>query len=533
MRPVYLFLLIGLMACQAEPPKAVPMPGKSQAKASPTVSNLPGTISEPSPFLQALVNRLYSIAEDQRRTVPQILLSNDSSSVASCKPRENQIILEVQALEVCRQFGADSTALLSFIIGHEMGHLFAHSSTSKSIHAFFGYYRQSQTPQADEGNADLYGLFLCKLAGLSRVKKQLPQFIEKLYRRYHFDPNLPGYPSQKERQGYTSWIGSKTDTLWQVWESGLFLMGLQQYPVASACFEYIAKYYQGAEVWHNWGTAAALAAIQLRNRQQATPYYPLLAAGLFRLEAFRGPLAPDETSELNTLLKNAKRTLQMAHLQRPAYLSSTLNLLMIHLLNHEFEPAEQLLALHSNKLNAAQLLFFQTLIALHREPNGTKFSTSFEQLSHAEDPHLAFAATQNYQLLQGERSNLAPEPCPVLNFYPDQLKPALLKIPTQHFFALNEQYELAWKTLPHSNLVKFRALNQSTESGLQIVHQPCPTPFASFTGVGGNWTAIKQAHILTDGSTYDYWYAPPCQPSVKSNQRRQIEAWALLLPLGW
>ena len=94
-------------------------------------------------------------------------------------------------------------------------------------------------------------------------------------------------------------------------------------------------------------------------------------------------------------------------------------------------------------------------------------------------------------------------------------------------------YELAWKTLPHSNLVKFRALNQSTESGVQIVHQPCPTPFANFAGVGGNWTAIKQAHILTDGSTYDYWYAPPCQPSVKSNQRRQIEAWALLLPLGW
>jgi hypothetical protein len=533
MRPVLFFILLALMACQAEQPKTVVVSEKSQAKASPTVSNLPSTISEPSPFLQALVNRLYSIAEDQRRTVPQILLSNDSSSVASCKPRENQIILEVQALEVCRQFGADSTALLSFIIGHEMGHLFAHRSTSKSIHAFFGYYRQSQTPQADEGNADLYGLFLCKLAGLAQVKKHLPQFIEKLYHRYHFDPNLPGYPSQKERQGYTSWIGSKTDSLWQVWESGLFLMGLQQYPVATACFEYIAQYYQGAEVWHNWGTAAALAAIQLRNRQEATPYYPLLATGLFRLEAFRGPLSSGETSELNTLLNTAKRALQMAHLQRPGYLSSTLNLLMIHLLNHEFEPAEQLLALHSNKLNAAQLLFFQTLIALHRQPNGAAYSSSFEQLSHTEDPHLAFAASQNYKLLQGEALNFSMGPCPVLDFYPDQLKPTLLKIPAQHFFTLNEQYELAWKTLPHSNLVKFRTLNQSTESGLQIVHQPCPSPFSDFTGVGGNWTVTNKAQLLTDGATIDYWYALPCQPSVKCNQRHQIEAWAFLLPTGW
>ena len=533
MRPVSLFLLIGLMACQAEPPKAVPAPDKSLAKAPIAAPSVPPAIARPAPFLQALVKRLYRVAEDQRRAEPQILLSDDRSFVASCKPRENQIVLEVQALEVCRQFGPDSTALLSFIIGHEMGHLFAHRNTSKSIHTFFGYYRQPHTPQAVEGNADLYGLFLCKLAGLAQVKKHLPQFIEKLYHRYRFDPNLPGYPSQQERQGYTSWIGSKTDSLWQVWESGLFLMGLQQYPVASACFEYISQYYQGAEVWHNWGTAAALAAIQLRNRQQATPYYPLLAAGLFRLEAFRGPLAPDETSELNDMINTAKKALQMAHLQRPAHLSSTLNLLMVHLLNHEIESAEQLLSLHSRKLNATQSLFFQTLIALHRQPNGTEFSARFEQLSHTEDPHLAFAAAQNYKLLQGEALNFSMGPCPVLDFYPDQLKPTLLKIPARHFFALNGQYELAWKVLPHSTLVKFRTLNQSTESSLQIVHQPCPSPFANFTGVGDHWTVTNKVQMLTDGSTYNYWYALPCQPSVKSNQRHQIEAWAFLLPPGW
>jgi len=122
--------------------------------------------------------------------------------------------------------------------------------------------------------------------------------------------------------------------------------------------------------------------------------------------------------------------------------------------------------------------------------------------------------------------------CPVLDFYSDQLKPTLLKIPAQHFFTLNGQYELAWKALAHSTLVKFRTLYQSTESGLQIVHQPCPSPFADFTGVGGNWTVTNKPQILTDGATIDYWYALPCQPSVKSNQRHQIEAWAFLLPPG-
>jgi hypothetical protein len=177
---------------------------------------------------------------------------------------------------------------LSFLLGHELGHLLAQKQDQQAeSHAFFNYYHSPGSSEADEGNADLYGLFLCRLAGFTQLEKQLPLFIERLYERYRFPAKLPGYPSKVQRQAYSQWIGAKTDSLWQIWEAGLFLLSLKQFAEASACFEYLSRFYQGAEVWHNCG---CLTRCSIAKSDQKNALLPLFSGGNPTTGIFSQPL---------------------------------------------------------------------------------------------------------------------------------------------------------------------------------------------------------------------------------------------------
>ncbi len=536
MRLLLLALSLFMLACQTKPSKINEAKREDYAKLEPQTSVVQGPTTPAipvAPALQQLLHQLYQLAEDQRLPEPQFLVSSDSLYVASCKTRSNQIILEKNALNICRQFGKDSTALLSFLLGHELGHLLAQKQDQQAeSHAFFNYYHNPGSSEADEGNADLYGLFLCRLAGFTQLEKQLPLFIERLYGRYRFPAKLPGYPSKVKRQAYTQWIGAKTDSLWQIWEAGLFLLGLKQFAEASACFEYLSRFYQGAEVWHNWGTAAAMHAIQLQNRIKKTPYYPLLAEGTLRLESFRSPLGPEEEQLLTQQLQHAFQALQLAQQQRPTHLLTQLNLMMVHLLRQDSKVALHLFQQAAKRLSPEQSLFYQTLIGLHQPGIDSATIVSLTQLSKAKDALIANAALQNLQLLRNESSASGLAPCPPLNFYPDQLNPAQLRRWNDPYLKLNPQYAIRWKSLQHSTLLTLLRHAPFQRSYLQIVHAPCPTPYSNFSGVGKRYLLPFSA-LSASGTKNHYAYTPDCGPALKIEPNQLVHAWAHLLPAGW
>lgn len=536
MRLLLLALSLFILGCQTKPGKIKETKQEDYAKLEPQTSavQVSTTPAIPvAPAFQKLLHQLYQLAEDQRLPEPQLLVSSDSLYVASCKTRSNQIILEKNALSVCREFGKDSTALLGFLLGHELGHLLAQKQDQQAdSHAFFNYYRNPGSGEADEGNADLYGLFLCRLAGFTQLEKQLPLFIERLYGRYRFPAKLPGYPSKVQRQAYTQWIGAKTDSLWQIWEAGLFLLSLKQFAESSACFEYLSRFYQGAEVWHNWGTAAALHAVQLQNRIKKTPYYPFLAEGTLRLESFRGPLSSEEEQLLTQQLQHALLALQMAQEQRPTHLHTQLNLMMVHLLRQDSEVALQLFQQTSKRLSSEQSLFYQTLIGLHQPGIDSATIASLTQLSKAKDALIANAALQNLQQIQEGPSASGWVTCPPLNFYPDQLNPAQLRRWNDPYLKLNPQYAIRWKSLQHSTLLTLLRHAPFQRSYLQIVHDPCPTPYTDLGGVGKRYLLPFNA-LSTSETKKHYAYTPDCGPALKIEANHLVHAWAHLLPSGW
>lgn len=527
----YIFTLALLVGCHAEPSKTLggkPIKEKDQEE-TPTI---PLKTEYASAVLQRLTHRLYLAVGDQRRAEPRIVLSRDSQYVASCRQRENTIILEEKAFQLCRQFGKDSLALLGFLIGHELGHLLTFSKPSQTSPAFLSYYRQQGADSGAEGNADLFGIFSCQLAGLSGVRKHIARFIDNLYAQYHFQESITHYPSKKERQAYTQWIGRKTDSLSQIWDAGLFLLTLQRYPESMACFDYILQYYQGAEVWHNLGTAAAMYSVQLQSlKQENLPYYPFMAEDQLRLQTFRGRLTPAEERTLHQNLDRAILALETAVQQRPQYLPSSLNLLMTYLLQGDLDKADRCFKKNTPLMTSDQYQFYKNLLALHHIPSSAELPKNFEKLSSAADPMIAQAAKRNLKILLGEPFNPAPIDCPLPSFYPDHLKPIHLKIPQSSFFRLSNTHQLALSALPHSQLLQFQTEDSDENLNLQIVYRPSPAPYAHFGGVGARWTPQNVSPTILGKSTA-FWHPSPCYPAIKTNKRNDIIGWALILPEG-
>jgi hypothetical protein len=239
-------------------------------------------------------------------------------------------------------------------------------------------------------------------------------------------------------------------------------------------------------------------------------------------------LGPKEEQLLTQQIQHALLALQMAHEQRPAHLNTQLNLMMVNLLRQDSEVALQLFQQAAKRLSPEQSLFYQTLIDLI----DSAIIASLTQLSKAKDTLIANAALQNLQLLQEEPSASSLAPCPPLNFYPDQLNPAQLRRWNDPFLNLNPQYAIRWKSLQHSTLLTLLRHAPFQRSYLQIVHDPCPTPYTDFGGVGKRYLLPFSA-LSANGTKKHYAYTPDCGPALKIEPNQLVHAWAHLLPAGW
>lgn len=484
------------------------------------------------PYLQSLMHGLYLAAEDGRVKEPRVVVNPLPEYVAFNQPRQSRIVIEEKALQVCRSFGPDSASLMAFIMGHEFAHLVQRTDASHHAPATFGYYRKG--PESAEGNADMYSLLLCRMAGFTRVQEQLPDFIERLYQAYRFDEKLESYPPKRVRQSYARLIGMRTDTLLQIWDAGMFLLALQQYEAAEACFEYVKNYFPGAEVWHNLGTAAALTAAQwMRQIKPLQSHYPFLPEARIRLEYFRSPTERLEAS-IEAELAIAREAFNICLRQRPASSTTLFNRILLHLLEGEKDAARNLLNRQTGRMSKAQSAFVQT--ALQTPTAGLPERESLEgmrRLALVTDPVISASARLNIAIWDGQPQDYAQRPCPPPPFYPDDLKPEDLRFAATAFLALSSRFRLAWRRLPNSILLRFQPANRpETPIFLHVVCSPCPHPFNEVKDIGSRWKPTAAASIR-QSNAHSFWQLGPCLPAVKTDGRERIESWAYVLPEGF
>ena len=183
-------------------------------------------------------------------------------------------------------------------------------------------------------------------------------------------------------------------------------------------------------------------------------------------------------------------------------------------------------------LATKQFLFYQTLIGLHQPGNDSATIASLTQLSNAKDALIANAALQNLQHVQEGSSAAKPVTCPPLNFYPDQLNPAQLRRWNDPYLNLNPQYAIRWKSSQHSTLLTLLRHAPFQRVYIQIVHDPCPTPYTDFLGVGKRYLLPFSA-LSASRTKKHYAYTPDCGPALKIDPNHLVHAWAHLLPAGW
>lgn len=418
-----LLLAVLLQACEwPAPPELVsgePAPNAAEDSTGTTfrTARAPGeegTARTPL-VLEQTLSRLYEAEGDYRRPKPSIALAHSKLFVARYHPRSNRILVENEALQLCRSFGPDSTQALALLLAHELAHYYALQSGGTATN-FLAFDKHPDSDADTEMEADLRGIFLCQLAGYSRARELFPRLVAGLYEHYELQQkHLPLYPPLDHRLRHAELVQQRADTLAHIFDAALQLSAFGHLLHASECYEYVLRYYQGSEVFANIGVVQAL----LSRGQAEGLAFPFELEPRSRLHQVRsGGPAPSAELRRQRALK-AREYLSRAYDSNQS--AGTLaNLLSVQLLLGEIEDSGLLENAHS-LLEPDMYRFLQGLWHWRHERDSARALAHFESLTHSRDAQLRHLATYNVQWLQSEGVENPPSPpcpLPVLGEFP-------------------------------------------------------------------------------------------------------------------
>jgi tetratricopeptide (TPR) repeat protein len=534
----YCALLVWCVACGGKKPandQSVPIKQKSEEavvddhfstnEISPVQKNDNGT----TVFLQGLLNELYKAGGDFRRPRPKIRLVQSEENVASYRPRTNVIVLEEKALQACRTFGKDSTAMLAFLIGHELTHYY--QRTSGETTNFLAYHQHRNANLDSEINADLQGIFLCHLAGYGRIRPLLPQFIDRIYQTYQLqEKTLANYPKQTERRQHALLVQQRADTLFHVFQAATYLTGFGKYEEAAACFGYLLPVYAGQEVHNNLGVLYALQAMQVGGKHPDLLWYPLELDVFTRLEKARGaPLTDQELKQRNTLLQRALQHLETALAMNPGYEPAQLNAWCVMLLLGKTGEVKSQLQNSKLATNNDRKKLLRAIAQAQSESEQTEAIELFEQLQKSADKQVATLAQYNMAALMGEDIAVSPVACKLAdqNGYPDGVRLRDLRQPGGMRLDEGGKTFLQWQEKKHSTLFIINHLG--SVSAFQVVPSAAvvvqPDIRVGLAFKSGQKNGAEQLSLPTLSGSF--WYMAPCKIMIKTGSKNKIEAWAV------
>jgi tetratricopeptide (TPR) repeat protein len=532
----YCALLVWCVACggkktandQSVPIKqkleeAVVDDNSSKNEISPVRKNDDGT----TVFLQGLLNELYKAGGDFRRLRPKIRLVQSEENVASYRPRTNVIVLEEKAIQACRTFGKDSTAMLAFLLGHELTHYY--QRTTGETTNFLAYHQHRNANLESEINADLQGIFLCHLSGYNRIRPLLPQLIDRIYQTYQLqEKTLANYPKQTERRQHALLVQQRADTLFHVFQAATYLTGFGKYEEAAACFGYLLPVYAGQEVHNNLGVLYALQAMQVGGKHPDLLWYPLELDVYTRLEKARGaPLTDSEQKQRNTLLQQALQHLETALTMNPGYEPAQINRWCVLLLFGKIEEVEKELQRSKVKSDRKKLLW-----AIAKAQSGSEQAEAieiFRGLEKSADKQVATLAQYNMAALMGEEIAVSPVACKMAdqNGYPDGVRLRDLRQPGGLQLDEGGKTFLQWQEKKHSTLFIINRLGRV--SVFQVVPSAAlaiqPDIRVGLSLKSNHTNGAYRLSIPTKSGLF--WYLAPCKIMIKTDRKNNIEAWAV------
>lgn len=200
-----------------------------------------------------------------------------------------ELIVDEKLYDLCREFGADSLAALSVLIGHELTHFYGRHTEW----AGFGQLPGQQKPSAAqaekiavlEAQADMQGGYRAFLAGYDIYRLIRPLYT-KIYAAYQLPDTMPGYPTRENRIQYLEQQAINTRKLGMAFEAGLFFFLRKKYDLAERYFGLVADNIPSKEVLNNIGLCQLLRASQAMTLPEMPFRYP------FELET-SNRLAPD------------------------------------------------------------------------------------------------------------------------------------------------------------------------------------------------------------------------------------------------
>ena len=216
--------------------------------------------------------------------IPKLLISNDSIAVAAFNKKANLITIEAKALRICESFGKNKKHALAFIVSHEMVH-WLRSKGSSQFSSFLSYnYKEDMGNSSLEKDADIYGLFLCYIAGYNSLKF-VPDVLFEIYKNYGLiEKRIFGYPTLEERMRSHESIESSVNSLIYLYRFSGYLISINELELAYDCLNYIASIHNNKEVENNLGLLKLLTALN--------------TCGVGRIDNFYFPILLEDKSPL-------------------------------------------------------------------------------------------------------------------------------------------------------------------------------------------------------------------------------------------
>ncbi|KSA14192.1 hypothetical protein [Maribacter dokdonensis] len=202
-------------------------------------------------------------------------------------------------IQICSQFGKDSSSALSIILSHELAHYyddhtfctdFAFAIRKNNTYLSGKLKSLSKNEKlALETEADHKGLFYSCIAGYKPFNIY-PKLLDVIYSEYQLSENIEGYPTKQERKDISLVAEIKASKLNTLFLKGLASIKKGDYDGAIDNFKTLNNYFPSRENYNNLGVSRTLKALSFIPINRLSAKYP---------NRFSYPLALDKISRLN------------------------------------------------------------------------------------------------------------------------------------------------------------------------------------------------------------------------------------------
>lgn len=290
---------------------------------------------------EEVLDKLYRTNGNKIILKPSLRITHDQKNAAYFMRQSNVIEVSDKLLEVCRSFGSDSASALSFVFGHELSHAFQLDLKAQET-SFLAYDKSNNSTNFHEEAADISGAFMSYMAGY-RSLNMIEPLIDRIYETFKLKENLSGYPSLEERKLTAQRVRNMVLELIQIYEVGNYLTAAGRYDLATPCYEFVAKWYKGREVYNNLGINYAYLAMNFTALNLDEYVYPFEINWDTRMKKptlNRGEnVSKEEVLLREEYLNKSRENFVMASRLDPMFISSEIHLMCLLMLQGKAEQA--------------------------------------------------------------------------------------------------------------------------------------------------------------------------------------------------